>query len=333
MRVTTPLKMLSGAALSACLVIYAQYRRELGQAIAAVEAGGTLASTRAGPIEYAEAGHGEPLLLIHGAGGGYDQGLLVGRDLGKDFRIIAPSRFGYLKTPVPEDASIGKQADAHAALLDHLHVSSCIVVGVSAGAPSAIEFALRFPERTSALILLVPRSYDPTAAIGPEEGLRSQAILRLVEASSDFLFWLATKTWRSAVVRFLGVRREFEANAPAAERARVSEIMRSILPISRRTRGIALDSMAEIKPWSLEKIQAPTLVVSAADDLFRTLPGARYTAARIPGAELVVLPSGGHLMVGQGGQVSARISEFLERACSAGCRLATGYAKRLVASR
>jgi len=313
MRLTMPLKIAGAVALGAGLTAYARYRWEIAQRIEEVETGGTVALTHAGAIEYAQAGEGDPLLMIHGAGGGYDQGLMVGRDFGQGFRIIAPSRFGYLGTALPDDASVSAQVEAHAALLDHLGIDKCVVTGVSAGAPSALEFALRYPERTAALILLVPRAYDPAQSIGPDRGADSQMILRLVHASADFLFWLATKVARSAVVRFLGVRPELEANAPIAERARITEMMRSILPLSRRVRGIEADSKTIIAPWPLEQLRVPTLIVSAEDDLYRTLPRARYTAERLPGCELKILASGGHLMLGQGAQVSKAIRDFLKR--------------------
>ena len=81
--------------------------------------------------------------------------------------------------------------------------------------------------------------------------------------------------------------------------------------LSRRVAGIAADSKAQIDPWPLGEIRAPVLIVSAEDDLFRTLPGARYTAERIPGCELRILPSGGHLMVGQNAQVQRWVGDFL----------------------
>lgn len=293
--------------------LYLTYRREIADIRAKLQSCSQLAQTAAGPIEYAEMGEGVPVLLIHGAGGGYDQGLIIGRDFGAGFRIVAPSRFGYLRTPAPLDASPAAQADAHAALLDKLGIESCVVTGVSAGGPSAIEFALRYPERTKALLLMVPRTYDPTQSIGPDERFDSQLVLRLIEASSDFLFWMGMRVARSALVRFLGVPPHLEAKASDEERARVTEIMHSILPLSDRVRGIAIDSSTEVSEWPLERIASPTLIISAKDDLFRTLPGARFTAERIPGSELEVLEHGGHLMLGQGAQVSEWISSFLER--------------------
>lgn len=313
-----PFRILAAAASAAGVLAYSRYRRELHELRDRVDRGSTVAETSAGDIEYAEIGDGEPMLVIHGAGGGYDQGLLIASDLGKDCRVIAPSRFGYLKTAVPEDCSPSAQADAHAALLDFLDVRRAIVVAASAGAPSAIELALRHPERVSKLILLVPRTYHPTQSIGADGSVPSKAVLRLIEASADFLFWLAMHVSRASVVRFFGVPPEIEANASDEERERVSQLMRSVLPLSARVPGIDVDGLTAMTPWPLERIAAPTLVVSAEDDLYNTLPGARFTAERIPHAELHVLPNGGHLMVGQTANVAALITKFLQSPRSKG---------------
>ncbi|WP_428834589.1 alpha/beta fold hydrolase [Nonomuraea maheshkhaliensis] len=79
--------------------------------------------------------------------------------------MIAISRFGYLRTPLPADASPAAQADALAAALDALEISSAAVMGVSAGAPSAVQLALRHSRKVSALALVVPGQYAP-----PEPG-------------------------------------------------------------------------------------------------------------------------------------------------------------------
>ncbi|MGO4915940.1 alpha/beta fold hydrolase [Pseudogemmobacter sp. W21_MBD1_M6] len=76
------------------------------------------------------------------------------RDAG--FQIVAPSRFGYLRSAFPEHASPAHQADVLVELLDHLGLARIAVVGGSAGALTAAEFGLRHPDRCSHLALIVP---------------------------------------------------------------------------------------------------------------------------------------------------------------------------------
>ena len=310
-------RVFAAAASAAGAAVYARYRHDARAIRDALDGGSTIADTAAGRIEYADIGKGEAMLVIHGAGGGYDQGLLIARDFGAGHRVVAPSRFGYLNTPVPADSSPAAQADAHAALLDSLHIGQAIVVGVSAGAPSAIEMALRHPQRVRSLILLVPRTYHPTQTVGADGSVPSQTVLRLIESSADFLFWLAMRVSRASLVRFFGVPPEVEENASTVEQARVTDVMNSVLPLSWRVHGLELDGRTRMEPWPLEKIGVPTLIISAEDDLYKTLPGARFTAEHIPGAELHVLPRGGHLMVGQTASVRKLVRDFLDRQRSA----------------
>jgi 2-hydroxy-6-oxonona-2,4-dienedioate hydrolase len=143
-------------------LIYTSYQNDIRQARERISAGSQVAQTPCGPIEYAVTGDGPPVLVVHGAGGGYDQGLDFGRPLARSgFRIFAMSRFGYLRTPLPTDASPAAQADAHACLLDALKIRRAAVIGASAGAPSSMQFALRHPDRCTALVLVVPAAYVP----------------------------------------------------------------------------------------------------------------------------------------------------------------------------
>src|SRR5579859_3755592 len=125
-------------AAAAGTVVYRRYRRDLRAAKARVFSGSRMIDTQSGPIEFGDVGKGAPVLVIHGAGGGFDQGLELGRPLIENgFRVIAPSRFGYLGTPLPQDATPAAQADAHARLLDALEVDKVAVVAFLAeGAPA-----------------------------------------------------------------------------------------------------------------------------------------------------------------------------------------------------
>ena len=290
---------------------FAAYQKELSAIRKKVAEGSTLAQTSVGPVEYGTAGKGAPVLVIHGAGGGYDQGLYIGEYLGPEYRVIAPSRFGYLRSPVLQDGSHRAQAAAHAALLDSLGIDGAVIVGVSAGAPSAIEFALRYPERVHALVLLVPRAYAPGEMPGVANSRSNRIVLTAIENGADFAYWAASRVWRSAVVRFLGVLPELDRLASAESRADLTRVMNSLQPLSARMAGLRNDSSNPAPRWPLELIHAPTLVVSLKDDLFNTLPAARFTAERIPNASLVVLETGGHLMVGRREEMTRIVADFL----------------------
>jgi pimeloyl-ACP methyl ester carboxylesterase len=307
--------VLALATASAALA-YGLYRRDLNAARARLTGASEIAATRCGPIEYATVGDGPPILLVHGAGGGFDQGLSLGAPLAmRGHRIIAVSRFGYLRTPVPSDASAAAQADAHACLLDALGVERAAVMGVSAGAPSALQLAVRHPKRVSALVLMVPAAYVPRA--GGAAAVRTPpGTLRLFETAlrSNFLFWAIRRAAPKLMIRgLLGTPPELVERADAAERARVSAMLDELLPISDRRLGLFNDAAVttNIARYALELVSAPTLTISAADDLYGTYDAARYTAEQISGARFIGYDDGGHVLVGRDAEATNAIAEFL----------------------
>jgi len=296
---------------------YAIYRRDIGRAYHHISSGSQIAQTRCGPLEYAVAGAGPPVLVVHGAGGGFDQGLDLGAALARGgFQVIAVSRFGYLRTRLPADASPTAQADAHACLLDALKIPRAVVLGVSAGAPSALQLALRHPDRTAALVLLVPGVYAPPRPDQAPPVRMSRATAALVDATMrwDFIFWAASKLGRKAFIHsILGTPMAVVEGASADEQARLELIMEHILPVRPRRLGLLNDAaVVSSQPrYALERITAPTLAISAADDLYGTFPAARYTAEHVPHARFVGFPSGGHMLVGHTAETSAAVSGFL----------------------
>jgi pimeloyl-ACP methyl ester carboxylesterase len=289
---------------------YYDYHRDMGVARARVLSGSQVVNTPCGLIEYADVGKGPPVLAVHGAGGGFDQGLELAQPLiDSRFRVIAVSRFGYLHTPLPADASPMAQADAHACLLDALKLGRVAVIGGSAGAPSAMQLCLRHPERCTALVLLFPLAFAP----GRAQPSRASDSVRLAGQSSplftlvirttlhsDFLFWAATKLARNTLVKtVLGTPVEDFRTTPREEQARTLQIMRNILPVSQREKGIWNDATIgpSLPRYDLERIRVPTLLISAQDDLYGTFPSAHYTAEHIPGARFVGYPTGGHLLL------------------------------------
>ncbi|WP_119291262.1 alpha/beta fold hydrolase [Azohydromonas sediminis] len=307
---------LLAAALGA-LWLAGEYRRDLREQHARVASGSRVVATACGAVEVAEAGpaDGAPLLVIHGSGGGFDQGLTLGADYAAlGYRVIAPSRFGYLRTPMPADPSGEHQADHLACLLDALGVRAAAVMGVSAGAVSALHFALRHPQRTRALVLMVPAVYRPDPAV-PMPHWALAALDAVIGA--DAPFWLLARFAPDVVRRLvLATPPAVYHAADANERGRADTVLHQILPVSARRLGLLNDSRLTTGAArvALEAIGAPTLAISARDDGFGTFESARYSAAHIPGARFVGFERGGHLLLGHQREVVAAVHALLRAA-------------------
>jgi pimeloyl-ACP methyl ester carboxylesterase len=310
------LAIVAVALLTAAFVIRSRFERDLALAEERSAQGSVIVNTRCGPIEVQEAGTGIPLLMIHGSGGGHDQGMDWARPLTQHgIRVIAMSRFGYLRTPRPADASPEAQADAHVCLLDALGIAKAAVMGVSAGGASALQAAIRHPDRVSALVLVVPIAWKPgdmADSAPPVSDAKDEWLLRLL--GSDFLYWSGIQLARDQVFRHvLATPPELIHAASAQEQARVNAMAERVLPVSLRALGLRDDTRLGkgLRPAALETIRVPTLAISARDDGFGTYAGAEYTASRVPGAKFIGYDSGGHLLVGRDEAVRAAIVEWL----------------------
>jgi pimeloyl-ACP methyl ester carboxylesterase len=291
------------------------YRGDIRAARSRIAEGSAVASTQCGAIEYADVGSGPPILAVHGTGGGFDAAMDLGRPfLNEGFRIVAPSRFGYLRTPLPRDASPAAQADAFTCLLDVLKIKRISVIAASAGAMSAMQFALRNPDRCSALILISPAAYSP-----PPAGLTRKGppplVLFLMKTTlrSDFLFWIVTRMPREFQFRsFLGTPPRDVPGASTEEQIAALQTVQHLLPISQRSKGMWNDSnlATSIPRYDLEQNSVPTLLISAEDDLYGAFPNAEYTAEYMPHAQLVRFATGGHILLGHDRQLHAKIVEF-----------------------
>ena len=211
--------ILSAVTTTLALAVYLAYLNDMTAARERISTAQVI-NTAYGPIQYADVGHGTPVLTIHGAGGGFDQGLFTARgalgdDMADNYRVIAPSRFGYLGTPMPSDgdASPAAAAGAHAALLDALGIhDKVVVIGASAGALSSMQFAIKYPERVSALVLEIPDSWTPpiTTDGSETEQLMANDFIMNTVLKSDFIMWTFTKVAKEQMVSFLGATPELQ---------------------------------------------------------------------------------------------------------------------------
>lgn len=316
--------ILSAVVAVLALAFYIAYLRDITAAKEQISSGSNVINAAEfGPVEYADVGQGAPILAIHGTGGGFDQGLLTAKSFMGDHitdthRVIAPSRFGYLKTPMPsdddDDRSPAAQADAHAALLDALGIKEKVtLIGASAGALSAAEFAAKYPDRVSVLVLAVPAAWSPDAVASEDSAeIGSNDFIMNAVLRSDFMMWVVTRLAGDQMISFLGVPSELQQSMTPKERENAERLIQMIQPVSQRYEGIKQDAENHQNRQRivLEQITAPTIIIDAKDVV--TYPGSRYTAEHIPNAKLVEFETGGHLLIGHGDEAIVAILRFMQ---------------------
>jgi pimeloyl-ACP methyl ester carboxylesterase len=297
-------------------VVTARYRRDIQAARGRVDGlGSQVIETACGPIEYTCRGDGPAVLVVHGAMGGFDQGLWLAQSFDiTHFQVISVSRFGYLRSPVPADANLDRQADAFACLLDALEIRQAAVFAVSAGSTSAIRFAARHPGRVAGLILLSPDAPGSVQMALPPRFVFDR-LLR-----SDFVYWAMVTFFGKWVQNAIGLAPRGYALSPE-NAARIRMIQRGDLPVSPRMDGMIFESFTTLaeynasvsaaSPYPLAQIETPALVINALDDPIAIPENVRGLAEQLPGARLLAVPDGGHFLFGHTEEVKQEIWRFL----------------------
>ena len=246
-----------------------------------------------GKISYVDAGEGETILSVHGIFGGYDQAYDTCKDFSSDYRIIAPSRFGYLGSDILGDGTPAEQAAAYVELLDKLEIDKVYLVGTSAGGSAAIRFALDYPERTKGLILYSsampftekPEKYSEYA--GPPAFLCNDFAMFLISPLFDPIMGMEPST------------------------------IYSMLPVDERKDGVVLDASVtnpdmarNYDDYHVEDLQVPTLVFHAKDDKLASYADAEKAVKRFPDCTFISFESGGHLMKGHEEEIKEAVLKF-----------------------
>jgi pimeloyl-ACP methyl ester carboxylesterase len=260
-----------------------------------------------GPVEYACHGQGPALLVVHGSGGGWDQGIdWAHRRRPAGSQVLAVSRFGYLGSALPPRASTSRQASAFAAVLDDAGAERADVVALSAGSVAALRFAVEHPQRVRSLLLESPLLPTRRRRILPPVPVvrlltRSQRLLWALTSSPALVGLAAGVRWR---------------DLPAPERAELAEINATVFPLAPRAAGTVFDravAAPEIVDDEIpvERIEAPTLVVNARRAVLATHDEAQAFADRLPNGRLLDVDTGGHVLVGNVQRLRDVVAAFL----------------------
>ena len=270
-----------------------------------------IVDTRLGPVEYVLIGKGPVLVPVHGGPGGFDQGLFVLQGwVERGFSVLTFSRPGYLRTPLSSGKTIEEQADLIAALLDSMKVEKAAILGASAGGPAALQFALSYPNRIWALVMLCAVSHKYIARESKSIGLIQRLLSNptLLDIGS-WLFDMIAKYKPGLSLRLM-FRENTTMNAAQMNdtiRAIVSihdqvawyhGLIRATCPLTERKVGLEndLEQLVNVPNYPLEKIDCPTLVVHGTADADVLMSHAKFVTSSVSNAESYILENVGHVI-------------------------------------
>lgn len=289
----------------AVVLLFTQYKSEMKHLKSELVSNSLVMELSSGTFEYSIIGEGAPVLISHGGAGGYDQGLLTANfHLNNGFKVITVSRFGHLRSDLPQGADARLQADVYAELLDKLGITETSIIGTSGGGPSAIQFAIRHPEKCHKLILSCAVS-----AYLPKRDLKIY--------SHPFLYYMVVKYFRKQVLKQIGVTKRLYIQMSKKEKSNLDGLFKSMNPIDLRSDGLVIDvnEWADQNKWEetydFSKVQCQTLIIHAKDDLVIPYAMAENAHGNINKSELLSLESGGHLKLGHKDLIKTRTSAFI----------------------
>jgi pimeloyl-ACP methyl ester carboxylesterase len=190
---------------------------------------------------------------------------------------------------------------------------------VSGGAPSALQFALKYPQRTLGLVLVVP--YLKTA---PRHDGRLPPESALSMSLQDFALWLGVEFMGEAVASRVmpSIMSRFDSTNPN-QMAMVREIGTGFISARLRATGRANDmkqfETLGIETWLLEVLRVPTLILHGTNDENAPYDASKAAAARIRTAELVAFEGADHSMiVTRHRDISNRVLPFMRSLSNGG---------------
>lgn len=270
-------------------------------------------------------GCGNAVLLLHGAMGGYNQGVLLARAAlgGSGYQFIALSRPGYLGTPLGLGETPEAQADLCAELLDALGIRRAAAIAISGGGQCALQFALRHRDRCRGLVMI--------SACSAQLTVRVPFQFQLLKIAARFPRLLALLRRRAAARPEAMARRSIRDPNSRASTLNDSEAgpllaalqLSTMDRLAQRLPGTENDIAQARRPfhYPLEQISVPLLVVHGTADRAVPFAQGRALAERVPDAELHSIEDGEHVsLFTHMHEIRKRVRRFLD------IRATEGYA-------
>ena len=221
------------------------------------------------------------------------------RALAERCRVLRYDTRGHGRSPVADHpVSIADLADDLASLLDALGVDRAHVVGLSLGGMTAQSLAARRPDRVESLVLMATSAYLPSGWDERAATVRAHGMGAIADAVIARWFTLS-----------------FAASSPEA----VAPFRERFLRMDPRGYAACCGAIAEMDLRSSNAaIAAPTLIIAGADDPATPVAMMEEIRARIPQAELIVLPRAAHILaVERADLVNRHLAAFLDSVAAA----------------
>jgi len=256
-------------------------------------------------VHFKDVGAGEPaILLLHGFGGSTFSWRDVSPDLAPEQRVVAFDRpgFGLTTRPLHGDwaktnpYSLEGQVQLTVAMMDDLGLEEAVLVGHSAGGTLALQMALSHPERVKALVLVAPAVYGG----GPPTWIKPLLYIPQIRHLGPLVARRLVGALESILDRSYA--------DPSLITSEVREGYKKPLRVDDWDRGLWELSLAGGSGDLAERlsdIKVPTLVITGDSDEIVSPEDSARVASAVPGAELVVIPRAGHLVMEE------RPAEFL----------------------
>jgi pimeloyl-ACP methyl ester carboxylesterase len=242
----------------------------------AAPADGAFASLPGRRLWYVDTGGtGAPVVLLHAASGSslmWERQISALRAAG--YRVIAYDRVGWGRSVLDDGAEPGSAAADLQALLGTLRLDRVHLVGTAAGAIVAIDYALSFPDRL--------RSLTAANTIGGVQDADYLALGRRLRPTPPF---------EALPVELRELGPSYRAANPegTARWVALAQQSRSGPPLPRPQ-----TPRNRVTFERLESIRVPSLLITGGADLYAPPPVLRLFAARMKGAETLVVPEAGH---------------------------------------
>jgi pimeloyl-ACP methyl ester carboxylesterase len=243
------------------------------------------AATRMTLLASDRAGHGEPLLLLHGIGSTRDDFSALQPRLAEHFDVLSVDLPGHGESPFGEwPPTVAALTDAVAADLDERGLGRVHILGNSLGARIGIELAAR--HRARSVVALSPSGLGlPAERV--HQGVLMATARTLTRTLRPLLGTLAaTPAGRTALLA--GMRaRPWEASESEAL------AMRGGFADSTGFWSMLWWAVLQDVPTGLHRVDCPVMLAQGAVDVVGAGQTPRYLAL-IPGARFTLLPGAGH---------------------------------------